>query len=47
MSTLIDHYRDMARNNAYSNASLLKTCCRLSNDRGLRNGDVRHFDAGA
>lgn len=32
MSGLINHYRDMARNNAFSNASLLKACCRLSDE---------------
>ncbi|WP_448952586.1 DinB family protein [Labrys neptuniae] len=30
MSGLIEHYREMARNNAYSNAHLLKACCQLS-----------------
>jgi uncharacterized damage-inducible protein DinB len=32
MSGLIGHYRDMARNNAYSNAHLLAACCKLSHE---------------
>lgn len=32
MSGLIGHYRDMARNNAYSNAHLLAACCKLSDE---------------
>jgi uncharacterized damage-inducible protein DinB len=32
MTGLIGHYRDMARNNAYSNAHLLEACCKLSDD---------------
>lgn len=30
MTRLIEHFRDMARNNAYSNAHVLKACCKLN-----------------
>lgn len=32
MMGLIGHYRAMARNNAYSNARLLRACCQLDDD---------------
>lgn len=47
MSGLINYYRDMTRSNAFSSASLPKACCRLSDDRDLRETAARHFDAGA
>jgi uncharacterized damage-inducible protein DinB len=37
MTSLITHYRAMARNNAYSNARLLRTCCELSDEAFSRN----------
>jgi uncharacterized damage-inducible protein DinB len=32
MTGLIEHFREMARNNAYSNAHLLEACCKLRDE---------------